>query len=191
MDCWGNLIKSSNVDGRKKKDRTRVVRDKLDRNENWMKYIEIIIWLFMCKFMIETCLLVLLFIAGRLLFTGYHDYTMNVWDTLKVRWLYYGNVYFIQWKLRYYRHWMIYLKRIKGKVQFLSITGWAAVSVLCPWQPHHLSRSIPRWDSSWHRKLGQHSESKLGVNFFRTSISRKLGWYVETTSREVFTGHVV
>lgn len=39
----------------------------------------------MCKFMIETCLLVLLFIAGRLLFTGYHDYTMNVWDTLKVR----------------------------------------------------------------------------------------------------------
>lgn len=145
----------------------------------------------MCKFMIETCLLVLLFIVGRLLFTGYHDYTMNVWDTLKVRWLYYGNVYFIQWKLRYHRHWMIYLKRIKGKVQFLSITGWAAVSVLCPWQPHHLSRSIPRWDSSWHRKLGQHSESKLGINFFRTSISRKLGWHVETTSREVFTGHVV
>ena len=162
MDCWGNLIKSSNVDGRKKKDRTRVVRDKLDGNGIWMKYIEIIIWLFMCKFMIETCLLVLLLIAGRLLFTGYHDYTMNVWDTLKVRWLYYGNVYFIQWKLRYYRHWMIYLNRIKGKVQFLSITGWAAVSVLCPWQSHHLSRSIPRWDSSWHRKLGQHTKSKLG-----------------------------
>ena len=34
MDCWGNLIKSSNVDGRKKKDRTRVVRDKLDGNGN-------------------------------------------------------------------------------------------------------------------------------------------------------------
>lgn len=28
--------------------------------------------------------IMLLFTIGRLLFTGYHDYTMNVWDTLKV-----------------------------------------------------------------------------------------------------------
>lgn len=95
MDCWGNLIKSFNVDGRKKKDRIRVVRDKLDGNGNWMKYIEIIIWLFMCKFMIEMCLFVLLLIVGRLLFIGYYDYIMNVWDIFKVRWLYYGYVYFI------------------------------------------------------------------------------------------------
>ena len=26
----------------------------------------------------------LFFSLGRLLFGGYHDYTMNVWDTLKV-----------------------------------------------------------------------------------------------------------
>ena len=28
--------------------------------------------------------LVFFFSTGRLLFAGYHDYTMNVWDTLKV-----------------------------------------------------------------------------------------------------------